>query len=209
LPIHMTKPPAPTGLPLIVYATGDAGWKRGDRQTFDQLTSWGYPVACFGSREYLKHLGRGVKTITPMDLAHDYASIIDFAESQMGISNGAAVILVGVSRGAGLSVAAAAQDAIKSRIKGVVAIALTREEEYLDMYALYDHLPSIGSIPLAVVQSTHDNYLPAAQARELFGPDSERRQFHAIAARNHNFSDARVAMYNAIRASLTWIDDRL
>jgi dienelactone hydrolase len=150
-----------------------------------------------------------VKTITPAELAHDYTAIIDFAEAQLAMSSRAPVVLVGVSRGAGLSVAAAAQDSIQDRLGGVVAIALTQEEEYLGMYDLYRHLPGLGPLPLAVVQSTHDNYLPAAQARELFGADNEDREFHAIPARNHNFSDARSAMYDAIRASLTWIDEKL
>ena len=207
LQMHLAKPATPNNLPLIVYATGDAGWKRGDRRTYEELKSWGYPIAGFGSPDYLKHLGHGVKTLTPMELARDYAAIIDFSEGQLAMSNSAPVVLVGVSRGAGLSVAVAAQDSMRGRLKGVVAIALTKEEEYLDMYDLYGHLPLLGPLPLAVVQSTHDNYLPAALARELFGADNDHRRLRAIPARNHNFSDARAAMYDAIRASLTWIDD--
>jgi hypothetical protein len=57
-----------------------------------------------------------------------------------------------------------------------------------------------------VIQSTHDSYLPADAARVLFGPDTERRQFHAIEARDHSFGDARAALYDAIQASLIWID---
>ena len=60
LHLHMTKPAAPNNLPLIVYATGDAGWKRGDRRTYEQLKAWGYPVVGFGSPDYLMHLGHGV-----------------------------------------------------------------------------------------------------------------------------------------------------
>jgi hypothetical protein len=116
---------------------------------------------------------------------------------------------VGVSRGAGLSVAAAGQESLRVRLKGVLAVGLTQEEEYVDMSDLYGYLPSLGPLPLAVVQSTHDSYLPAEQALPLFGPDNDHRQFHAIAARNHNFSDARAAMYNAMRAALTWIDGTL
>jgi dienelactone hydrolase len=209
LTVHLTKPALHSDLPLIVYATGDAGWKRGDRETYERLKSWGYPIAGFGSPDYLKHLGRGVKTITPAEAARDFATIIDFAESQLALSSNAPVILVGVSRGAGLSVAVAAQDSMRGRIRGVVAVALTREEEYLDVDDLYGGLPSLGPLPLAVVQSTGDRYLPASQARTLFGPDSAHRQLRAVSARNHNFSGARAAMYDAIKASLDWIDDTL
>jgi fermentation-respiration switch protein FrsA (DUF1100 family) len=88
----------------------------------------------------------------------------------------------------------------------VVAIGLTKEEEYLEMDDLYGQLPSLGSLPLAVVQSTQDNYLPAAQARQLFGADNDHRVLRAVPARNHNFSNARAAMYQAIFESLKWVD---
>jgi hypothetical protein len=74
------------------------------------------------------------------------------------------------------------------------------------MIETYEYLPLLGAEPVSVIQSTHDSYLPAGAARVLFGPDTERRQFHAIEARDHSFGDARAAMYDAILASLAWID---
>ena len=74
------------------------------------------------------------------------------------------------------------------------------------MVQVYDYLPRLGDLPIAVVQSTHDNYLPAADARTLFGPDTARRRFQAIDARNHSFAGARDDMYRAIAGSLDWID---
>jgi pimeloyl-ACP methyl ester carboxylesterase len=206
LTMHLVKPPSNT-LPLIVYATGDGGWKRKDLHTYEQMKSWGYPIVGFSSPEYLKHLGRGVNTITPENLARDYNAMIDFAESRMAIAGDTPVILVGVSRGAGLSVAAAEQDALRGKLKGVVAVGLTREEEFVDMSDLYSSLPMLGPLPLAVVQSTHDDYLPAPQAQQLFGADSGIRRFQAVQAKNHNFSDAREAMYQALHASLIWIHE--
>jgi hypothetical protein len=70
----------------------------------------------------------------------------------------------------------------------------------------YKYLQRLGTQPISVIQSTHDSYLPADAARMLFGPDTERRQFHAIEASNHSFGDARAAMYDAIQASVIWID---
>jgi hypothetical protein len=208
LAIHLVQPSA-GNRPLIVYATGDGGWKRKDLQTYEQLKSWGYPIVGFSSPDYLKHLGPGVKTLTSAELARDYSTIIDFAESHMAMPGGTPVILVGVSRGAGLSVAAAGQELMRHRLKGVVAVALTKEEEYVDLPDLYGTLPSLGPLPVAVVQSTHDSYLPAPQARTLFGADNHHRQLRAVPSKNHNFSDARDAMYEALRASLKWIDDQI
>jgi pimeloyl-ACP methyl ester carboxylesterase len=206
LTVHVSKPAVQNELPLIVYATGDAGWKRGDRKTYEKLTSWGYPVVGFASPDYLKHLGGGVKTVAPDELSRDYAAIIGFAKAQAAIAPETPVVLLGVSRGAGLSVVAAGRAPLGGRINGVVAVGLTREEEYADAPDLYGLLSTLGALPVAVVQSTGDGYLPAVEARQLFGADSAHRQLLAIPANNHNFSSARDAMYDAIHSSLTWID---
>jgi hypothetical protein len=60
-------------------------------------------------------------------------------------------------------------------------------------------------LPVAVIQSTRDNYLPAEDARSLFGSDTDRRQFHAIDAKNHSFAGARPLLYETLRSSLEWV----
>jgi hypothetical protein len=223
LTTHLVRPAEPRNLPLLVYATGDGGWRGKDLQTYNELVSWGYPLIAFSSPDYLNHLGKGVKTLTPAELATDYGTIIQFAKSNLALSQECPVVLVGVSRGAGLSVAAAGQGMLRDQLGGVVAVALTKEEEYVwrlrrtpwfpglrriripVMLEIYEYLPRLGALPLAVVQSTHDNYLPAPAARELFGPDTEWRRFRAVEASNHNFSNARGAMYDAMKDSLAWV----
>ena len=71
---------------------------------------------------------------------------------------------------------------------------------------LYHYLPQLGDVPLSVIQSTRDNYLPASDARELFGQDTPLRVFHAIDASNHSFAGARPALYSTLRTSLAWIE---
>ena len=123
------------------------------------------------------------------------------------------VILVGVSRGAGLSVVAAGQGMLQPLLDGVVAMGLTREEEHVRWrrrresteLKIYDYLPRLGPMPIAVIQSTRDNYLPSDSARVLFGSDTDRRQFHEIVARNHSFSGARPLLYQTLRSALEWI----
>ena len=107
---------------------------------------------------------------------------------------------------------------------GVLALALTDEEEYVrehrtragrdrrDVSARelaaprpYDQLTRLDRLPVAVIQSTQDYNLPAAQARQLFGPDDDRRRFHAIRAGNHTLAGARDALYEQARVALEWI----
>jgi hypothetical protein len=100
-------------------------------------------------------------------------------------------------------------------------VALTREEEYVhrlkrnrktpqqpaEMVMLdnYEYLPRLRTLPLAIIQSVHDNYLPAEEARRLLGPDSHLRQLHPIASKNHSFADAREPLYAQMESSLKWV----
>ena len=216
---HPAHPAQPGPRPLLIYTTGDGGWRGKDRALFEALASTGYPVAGISAPEYLKPLHGEHETTTPIQLAQDYDLVLETARATLGLPVGP-VILVGVSRGAGLSVVAAGSRVMRRELSGVVAIALTKEEEYVRwrgrrrrrrsapdpvMVQVYDYLPQLRDLPLAVVQSTHDNYLPAADARTLFGPDSPTRRLRAIEARNHSFSGAREQMYAATREALEWI----
>jgi pimeloyl-ACP methyl ester carboxylesterase len=221
LRLHFDNGDAAAGRPLLVYATGDGGMHRKDLDTYRHLAALGYPIVGFDSRDYVKHLGSHSPTTTPERLADDYRTIIARARQALGITDRRPVVLVGVSRGAGLAVVAAAR--LRDVITGVVAVALTQEEEYVRWYRhlplphetrrpvmvdVYEYLADLDDVPIAVVQSTHDRYLPAVKARAQFGPDTPSRWFQSIEAANHNFSGARRRMYDAIRAAVTWVTAR-
>jgi len=119
--------------PLLVFATGDAGMHRKDLDAYRHLVALGYPIVGFDAHDYVTHLGHETVT-TPARLAADYERIIDTARQVLHLSAAHPVVLVGVSRGAGLSVVAAGQRGLRESIAGVVAVALTQEEEYVRWY---------------------------------------------------------------------------
>jgi pimeloyl-ACP methyl ester carboxylesterase len=218
LELHFANADAAPSRPLLVYATGDGGMHRKDLETYRRLAALGDPIVGFDARDYVKHLGDRTPTTTPERLARDYSEIIMRARQVLGLDAHCLVVLVGVSRGAGLAVVAAGQ--LRESITGVVAVALTQEEEYVRWYRhlppphatrapvmvdIYEYVAQLGNLPIAVVQSTHDQYLPAAKAREQFGPDTPYRWLQAIEATNHNFRGARTRMYDAVRAALDWV----
>lgn len=196
---------------LVIYATGDGGWRGKDKDVFAHLAGWGYTCVGFSAPEYLKHLPGVDGTATPSHVSSDYTRIAARAKEELGLGAGTGVVLVGVSRGADLAVVAAGQPALRDDLDGVVVMGLTREEEYVRRrraraaLELYPYLPRLGAVPLAVIQSTHDNYLPAADARALFGEDTPLRAFHAIASRNHSFGGARAQLYATLHESLDWV----
>jgi pimeloyl-ACP methyl ester carboxylesterase len=221
LRLHFGNAGAAVSRPLLVYATGDGGMHRKDLATYRQLVATGDPIVGFDAHDYVKHLGTGSATTTPERLAADYRQIIERARQALGVDVGRAIVLIGVSRGAGLAVVAAG--GLHQAISGVVAIALTHEEEYVrwyrhlplphdghqpEMVDVYEYLGQVRDLPIAVIQSTHDKYLPAAEARIQFGPDSPFRWLQPIEANNHNFAGARDRMYEAMKSALTWVMTR-
>jgi pimeloyl-ACP methyl ester carboxylesterase len=220
LQLHFGNADAAPARPLLVYATGDGGMHRKDLDTYRHLATLGDPIVGFDARDYVKHLGKDTPTTTPERLAHDYSQIIMHARRALRLDAHCQIVLVGVSRGAGLAVVAAGQ--LRDSINGVVAVALTQEEEYVHwhhhppvphethtpvMVNVYEYLAQLGNLPIAVVQSTHDKYLSAAKAREQFGPDTPYRWLQAIDASNHNFSGARTRMYDAMESAVRWITE--
>lgn len=221
--LHLVHPPpSARNLPLLLYATGDGGWRSADRGLFQHLAHWGYPVAGFSAEQYLHHLR--FEATSPAHVAEDFGDLIAFAKNALGLPVAAPTVLVGFSRGSGLAIVAAGSTELRPLLGGVLAVALTSEEEYvrddkshgtrhprtpsdrkLATLRPYDLLPDLAPLPLVVIQSTHDSYLPANEARRLFGPDSEHRRLFPIAASSHTFKDARDALFEQARVSLEWI----
>lgn len=225
LDLHLARPAQlQPGTPLLFYATGDGGWHGKDVDTYRRLIRWGYPVAGFSAPDYLAHLGFVSGTTTPERLAMDYRRLIEFAKQTLNLPASTRTILVGVSRGAGLAVVAAGRPELNVELGGVLAVALTKEEEYVRHYKVkpgkspsdmptrelvefqtYEYLDRLRDLPLVVIQSTADNYLPAAAARKLFGADTALRRLVPIQARDHSFDGARHALYTQMADALTWM----
>jgi len=222
LELHLSRPCVlDSEHPLVLFATGDGGWRGKDKDAFERMTAWEYPLAGFSSPAYLRHIVRHMHAAAPTDVARDSLRLIAVAKAHLGVASDAPAVLVGVSRGSGLAVAAAGEPALQRGLVGVVAVALTREEEYvhrlkrkreapqedpeLVMLDNYEYLPRLRTLPLAIIQSTHDDYLPAEEARRLLGPDSTLRELRPIASKNHSFSDAREPLYRELRSALAWV----
>ena len=113
---------------------------------------------------------------------------------------------------------------LQNHLTGVLAIALTEKEEYVKHYRQRTlpggikppkrELIEIGltvlnalltDLPLVVIQSTHDRYLPASEARALFGPDRELQKLIPVDAHNHSFHGGCSVLFGQMRESLAWL----
>jgi len=215
LDIRLIPPTPGCGEPILVlFATGDGGWRSLDRKVFARIGEQGYAVAGFSANRYLKTMREVSDTTTPPKLAADFERIVRFAKQSMNLAPDAAVILVGISRGAGLMSIAAGQQALQKQLAGLIAIALGDVEEHVIHRRLgspgsawvavetYRDLRLLTDLRIEILQSTHDKYTSAARARELFGADTPLHHVHAIAADSHSFRGGLPALFAQLQDSL-------
>jgi len=222
--LHLTsvKPKTPKAPKfLVLFATGDAGWLGASKTVFEHLAEQGYYVAGYNSREALKKTKRSGELITVAEGNKIVAAMITEAKKSLGLPDETRTIPTGDSRGASVAVFIAADPALQPRLAGAVAIALTRELDYLKVkksalsstiqvdekgrLQTYPALPRIGPLPLAVIQSTGDKYVTAAEARKLFGPDTPTRRLYSVEARNHGFSGGRDQLLHDLDDAMAWV----
>jgi pimeloyl-ACP methyl ester carboxylesterase len=211
--LHLYGPPS--GRPVLV-ASGDGGWIHLAPHLADLLAARGYFVIGIDSRSYLSAGGSGKNCLTPGEIARDYATLLSL------FTGTSRVLVAGVSEGAGLSVAAAADPHNQQRIAGVVAFGLGERNElawHLKDSLIYvtkgvpaeptfnasTFIPHVAPIPLAFVRSTHDEFVPQAESNRLIAAAASPTRAWTIDANDHRFSDNMVELDRAVLQTFEWI----
>jgi hypothetical protein len=222
--------------PLVLYASGDGGWFGTAVSMFRSIAGAGYPIVGLSSRSFLRlerpHApGLDQEPLNAARLASDYEAILNDARSDLRLQPDTPVILTGWSRGAAFAVIVATRLTTSTSVDGVVAIGLDEgeslaveedandddsEEETRSVpgqprrwpFEPYQLLRGLDLMRVAVIQATHDGYLPAERARELLGPDTQSRRLIPIEARNHRFSGGKEPFQTALVDTLNWVAAR-
>jgi type IV secretory pathway VirJ component len=224
-PMHimLVKPASPRPSPvLVVFASGDGGMMGISKAILQHLGDKGYYVAGYSSREALARFrgSGGVANYAAVIAAH--VSMNAQAKRALGLPDRTPIIMTGMSRGASMVIVAAGDSTLCPGIAGAVAIALTRELDYLHVpkhagrsrgikldknrkVRTYPAIERLGSIPLAIIQSTNDKYVPSAESRRLLGPDTPTRHLYEVEARNHGFNGGQEALMRDLDDALKWI----
>jgi hypothetical protein len=224
--LHLASPSRPIAPDaLVLYASGDGGWFGEAVDMFQQIAGAGYYAVGFSSRTFLNLQRRAGEAATVDRLVDDYQRIIGHARLALGMPASTRTVLTGWSRGAAFAVLVGSDIRARPDLLGVVAIGLDDGEDlktsadpeaaaddgprtiiwHRAPFDTYRRIPSIAPLRCAVIQSTHDNYLPAADARRLFGVDSETRRFFSVDARNHRFSGGESQFDGTLRLALAWV----
>lgn len=208
---------------LVVFSTGDAGWLGVSGAVFERLAELGYYAAGYNAREMLRPIRESGEKVGLQRTAFWMDNLFARARRDLNLPATTRLILIGESRGAGGAVLAAVSPRLQPQIAGTIAIALTRESDYLkapdpanrppqiqvdgkERIQLYPAIALAGDAPLAVIQSAGDGYVPAAEARTLFGADTPTRRLYEVEARNHGFAGGRDEMLRDLEDALHWIE---
>lgn len=208
---------------LVLFASGDAGWRGASGDLLAHLAQEGYALAAYDAREIVHPLRRSGKLKTISEAASLVDALIVHAREALKLPATTRIVVTGFSRGANFVVFTAGAPSLQHHLLGAVAIALTRETDFLQApppgarspqmqvdakgrIQTYPALALAGPIPVAVIQSTKDPYVGAEEARQLFGPDTATRRLYAVDARNHDFGGNRTALLQDLDDAMRWIE---
>jgi dienelactone hydrolase len=150
-------------------------------------------------------------------IPRDYEALLKLVDASPGKP-----VLIGVSEGAGLSVVAAADPAVKPRIAGVVALGLgdvnelawhwrdsiiyvTKGTPKEPAFHATDFISHLAPAPVALLRSAHDEYVPAGESEQIFASASEPKKLWTVDAANHRFAGNLLEFDVRLVEALAWI----
>jgi pimeloyl-ACP methyl ester carboxylesterase len=225
VPVTYVKPVQPQhpGY-FIVFATGDGGWFGPNTAVFTHLAERGYLMAGLSSPEVLNRSQKPRRRLSPTQATATFADLFARVRRDLGVGSSASMIVVGFSRGASIAAYTAINQRLHVGLAGAVAIGLTREDDYVraptgrrrhelavddqGRLELYPPLAHVTGTRLAIIQSTADHYVAAAESRELLGPDTASRRLYTVEARNHRFGGGRETLLHDLDEALDWIEQK-
>lgn len=206
--------------PPVLVSSGDGGWIHLAPHIAELLAARGFAVFGFDVKAYLSSFTSGSTTLTTADVPSDYRALI---EDVRGTSN-RQPILIGVSVGAGLSVLAATSAATNAEMSGIVGVGLPDVNElawrWKDAMTYVTHripdeptfsvraaLSQIDPIPIAAIHSTHDEYVPLADAQLTLARAANPKRLWIVEAADHRFSNNLPDFDRSLLEAIDWIQN--
>ena len=222
LTVALYSPTGP-GKGSIVIGSGDVGWVGLAVTVAEEFSAAGYAVVGINVRQYLAAFTAGKSHLSVADVPGDYRLLVERARARLPLPR--PLVLAGVSEGAGLAVLAAADAKNHDWIDGVITMGLPAVSElawrWSDVgawilkrdaaepsFSAFDYLPLVAPVPLWMIQSRRDEYVPPADYQRFAAIAGEPKRQVLIDASNHRFTDRRADLHQAIADGLAWIGER-
>jgi len=116
---------------LVIFASGDGGLHGVSKAIYEHIAEQGHYVAAYSSREALARVKSTGKFLSFPEAATAITILLREAKRLLDLPDSTPIIVTGNSRGASMVVFAAGEPSLKPQICGAVAIALTRESDYV------------------------------------------------------------------------------
>lgn len=214
---HLELYGPPNGTPVIV-SSGDGGWIHLGPHVAEMLGERGFFVVGFDVKAYLTGFTTETSTLRSADEPSDYKALAAFASA----TTGQKPILIGVSEGAGLSVLAATEPETRSALAGVIGLGLPDRNElgwrWKDSLIYLTHRPpnepafsaaarvgAIAPLPLALIQSTHDEFVPLSETQRIFSQAAQPKRLWVVDAVNHRFSNNLPEFDARLMEAIAWV----
>ena len=213
--------------PLVVYSSGSGGWHQFDDYIATAFAQRGLPVCGISMRSYLKKFYNTSRPATSDEVIADYHALIDESTKVIGVNQNQALILSGWSLGAGYAALVASDPLTKPRVRGVISISLTRDNEAAlsltnrllsrlsgktvgPSFDVTEYLSKLSPVPVAIIQARKDRTASPKVATGLItsasgNPSARCRLFEVDAANSHSFSGTRSGFDRALNEALEWI----
>jgi len=213
--------------PVVFYISGASGWRSFDDHIAGAMAKHGAAVYGLSLHSYLATFYDSDHPATVENLGEDYLLLMKEVRRVAGVGESTPIIFGGWSLGAGYALIAAANPKIKPSVKGIICVAVSRENE--SFYSLVDALKSKlgmqtrgpflnaatalkddGSTPVAILQAERDKSASPKEA-EMLLEEANMKTSDAIhlsivkGASNHRFDGARKDFDATLWQALDWI----
>jgi len=212
--------PAGTPLGTVFMGSGDAGWTGLGKSMAEFLAGRGYVVVGINVKQYLSEFRVGAAHLTVDDPPRDYRAMGTWLRDQRLLH--APVFMSGVSEGAALAVLATADPQNHEWIDGLVTMGVPRTAElawkWTDFttwitkkdanepsFSPFDYVGRVAPVPLVMLQSRTDEYVPAADYERCQANAREPKKLVLIDASNHRFTDRRDELRREYLSALGWV----
>ena len=200
----------------ILFAPGDGGWRGAAVGMAGRMASFGYDVYGLDTKQYLEGLSDPI-SLRPGDVMADFQQLSE----RLASGKARRVILIGWSEGAGLMVLAAASVEGRRYYQGVITMGLgdsnvlgwswlddvtyvTKMEPREPTFSALSYMDKISPLPLMMLQSSRDEYVPLEEAKRLFERAREPKKFALIEAQNHRFDGNLEEFFRRLSEALRW-----
>lgn len=204
----------------VIIGSGDVGWVGLAVTIAEFLRDNGYIVVGVNVRQYLSAFTVGRSHLQTDDIPRDYGAMETYLRARDLLKP--PVIVSGVSEGAALAILAASSSANHEWMTGVITMGLPASAEIAwrwsdftswimkknapePSFAPGDYIAGVAPLPLVMIQSTKDEYVPEAHYRRLEAAARAPKKLVLIDASNHRFTDRIPELKRQYMAALGWI----